>query len=73
MTPENTRLPLYGEPTNSVTVRIPASLHEKIKSNAKRDRTTKSRKIVELLHGAVGSEADHQPGADAVPAESVFE
>lgn len=51
---KKSKAPQYGEPTNSVTVRIPAKLHEAIKVRAKKDRTTKSRKIVALLSDAIG-------------------
>lgn len=51
---KKSKAPQYGEPTNSVTVRIPAKLHEAIKARAAQDRTTKSRKIVALLNDAVG-------------------
>lgn len=51
---KKSKAPQYGVPTNSVTVRIPAKLHEAIKVRAKQDRTTKSRKIVALLTEAVG-------------------
>lgn len=64
---KKSKAPQYGEPTNSVTVRIPAKLHEAIKVRAKKDRTTKSRKIVALLTEAVG------PVEAPVAAESVFE
>lgn len=64
---KRSKAPQYGEPTNSVTVRIPAKLHEAIKVRAKKDRTTKSRKIVELLSDAIG------PVEPPTTAESVFE
>ncbi len=51
---KKSKAPQYGEPTNSVTVRIPAKLHDQIKVRAKQDRTTKSRKIVALLADAIG-------------------
>lgn len=58
---KKSKAPQYGEPTNSVTVRIPAKLHEAIKVRAKKDRTTKSRKIVALLADAIGSA--EEPGS----------
>lgn len=64
---KRSKAPQYGEPTNSVTVRIPAKLHEAIKVRAKKDRTTKSRKIVALLSDAIG------PTEPPAMAESVFE
>ncbi len=51
---QKSKAPQYGEPTHSVTVRTPAKLHEAIKVRAKKDRTTKSRKIVALLADAIG-------------------
>ena len=54
MARKRSKAPQYGEPTNSVTVRIPAKLHEAIKVRAKQDRTSKSRKIVALLADAIG-------------------
>lgn len=64
---KRSKAPQYGEPTNSVTVRIPAKLHEEIKVRAKKDRTTKSRKIVALLTDAIG------PAEPPTTVESVFE
>lgn len=61
--------PQYGEPTAMVSVRIPDTLHTEIKVLARRDRISKSRKIVQMLNDAVGP-APEQP---AEPAESVFE
>lgn len=63
--------PQYGEPTAMVSVRIPDTLHSEIKVLARRDRISKSRKIVQMLNDAVGSTAAEQP---VEPAESsVFE
>lgn len=47
--------PQYGEPTAMVSVRIPDTLHSEIKVLARRDRISKSRKIVQMLNDAVGS------------------
>lgn len=61
--------PQYGEPTAMVSVRIPDTLHSEIKVLARRDRISKSRKIVQMLNDAVGT----TPEQPAEPAESVFE
>lgn len=55
------RIERLGEEGNSVTVRIPTRLHEAIKVRAKKDRTTKSRKIVALLADAIGP--TEEPGS----------
>lgn len=47
--------------TDTVSMRMPRDLHQRLKDQAKAERVTKSRKIVELLTDGLG------------PAESVFE
>lgn len=64
--------PQYGEPTAMVSVRMPAGLHQEIQVRAKRERVTKSRKIVQMLNQAIGTLPASAPAA-AEDDGSVFE
>ncbi|MCY0148336.1 hypothetical protein OEG84_11590 [Hoeflea sp. G2-23] len=59
----------YGEKTEMVAVRIPASLHSQIKRLADLDQMPKSRKVVELLERGMPKRRPAQPKKP----ESVFE
>lgn len=54
----------YGQPTTMLAVRVPADLHDALKTEAKRQRKPKSEMAVDILSAAL------EP---ATPVKSAFE
>jgi len=55
----------YGEPTDMVAIRMPASLHQALRRKAEADKRPKSDTLVDLLTAALAA-------TPAKPAKDIF-